>query len=258
MTLARHGALIALALFVAMLLLLEAGRRWGAHRRTRLPEGVSSGLGAVEGAVFALLGLLIAFTFSGAASRFDARRALVVEEVNSIGTAWLRLDLLPAEARTPLRDLFRRYLDSRLDAYRKLPDVAAAREELQRSVALQGEIWTRAVAACRDATSPAVTSLVLPALNQMIDITTTRTWAAQTHPPGVIFAMLGLLALTGALLGGFAMSEASRRSWLHVIGFSLLVATTFYVIVDLEYPRMGLIRVDAVDQALLELRQSMD
>jgi len=72
------------------------------------PEGARAGAGAVEGSVFGLLGLLIAFTFSGAAFRFDARRQLAVEETNAIGTAYLRLDLLPADKQPALRDSFRR------------------------------------------------------------------------------------------------------------------------------------------------------
>jgi hypothetical protein len=65
-------------LFVGMILLLELGRRLGRRRQGKQEEGARAGLGAVEGAVFALLGLLIAFTFSGAASRFDTRRQLIV------------------------------------------------------------------------------------------------------------------------------------------------------------------------------------
>jgi hypothetical protein len=258
MLLASHAPLVVLILFVGMLLFLEAGRRLGVRRRRRDPESSASGLGVVEGAIFALLGLMIAFTFSAAASRFDARRALVIEEANAVGTAWLRLDVLPAPAQPGLRDLFRRYVDTRIEVYRKLPDVPAARAELRRSNALQGEIWARAVAACREAPSPAVCSLVLPALNEMIDITTTRTWAALTHTPGVIFAMLAVFGLAGALLAGFAMSGANRRSRIHELSFVFLLAATFYVIVDLEYPRVGLIRLNDFDEVLLELRRSMD
>jgi len=71
------------------------------------PEAIKSGSGAIEGAVFGLMGLLIAFTFFGAAARFDTRRAMVIEEANNIGTAWLRLDLLPVSAQPPLREKFR-------------------------------------------------------------------------------------------------------------------------------------------------------
>ena len=145
---------IALALFAGMLALLEWGRRLGTARLVEDAEGARAGLGAVEGAVYGLLGLLVAFTFSGAASRFDDRRQLIVDEGNALGTAYLRMDLLPVEAAAPLKDKFRRYLDARLDAYRKLPDIAAARADLARAGALQAEIWADAVAASRAAPAP--------------------------------------------------------------------------------------------------------
>ena len=93
-----------------MLILLEVGRRIGARRLAEDPMGAAAGVGTVEGAVFALFGLLIAFTFSGAAARFDTRRQLIIEETNAIGTAYLRLDLLPVDAQPGLREKFRRYV----------------------------------------------------------------------------------------------------------------------------------------------------
>lgn len=250
--------LLAMGLFVGMLILLEAGRRIGAQRLARDPEGARAGTGTIEGAVFALLGLLIAFTFSGAATRFDARRDLIVQETNAIGTAWLRLDLLPASAQPAIRENFRRYIDARLIAYQKLPDIQAAMTELAKATALQGEIWTQAVAAGRmDGAPPAAAMLLLPALNEMIDITTTRTTAANLHPPTIIFAMLFGLALTSALLAGYGMAGGRSHNWLHIIGFAAVMAVAVYVIIDIEFPRLGLIRVDAFDQVLVELRASM-
>ena len=252
-------SLLALGLFVGMVLLLELGRRIGVRRIANDPEGAQAGTGAVDGAVFALLGLLIAFTFSGAATRFDERRNLIVQETNDIGTAYLRLDLLPASAQPALRDLFRRYVDSRLEVYRKLPDIEAARAELVRSNKLQGEIWGQAVAAGRMSEAPpAANMLLLPALNQMIDITTTRTMAAQVPPPMVIFVLLFGLALVAALLAGYGMAGCKSRSWIHMIGFAATMALAVNIIIDIEYPRLGLIRVDAFDEALVELRASMN
>ena len=95
-----QATVFTLALFSSMLVLLEIGRRIGLRRMAQDSEGARAGVGAVEGAVFGLLGLLIAFTFSGAASRFDTRRQLIVEETNDIGTAYLRLDLLPVDHTT--------------------------------------------------------------------------------------------------------------------------------------------------------------
>jgi hypothetical protein len=244
-------------LFLGMLGMQEAGRRIGERRLAQNPEG-PRGVGPVEGALFGLLGLLVAFTFSGAASRFDARRLLITEEANAIGTAWLRIDILPAGAQPQLRDLYRRYLDSRLETYRKLPDLAAAEAELARSIALQGEIWKASIAALREPGPQPGSLTVVPALNQMFDVVTKRMNAARMHPPVIIYLMLAVLALIAALLAGFGMAGGKARSWLHVIGFAAVVSITVYVILDMEFPRYGFVRVDAADRTLIELRKSMD
>ena len=246
-----------LSLLLGMLLLLEVGRRIGRRRRAKDAAG-AGGLGAVEGAVFGLLALLMAFTFSGAAARFDTRRQLIVEETNVIGTAYLRLDLLPADAQPTQRERFRQYLEARLETYRKIPDVAAVTAALARSAQLQTEIWRQAVAGSRmqDA-HPDAARLLLPALNAMIDITTTRNMATQTHPPLIIFAMLFGLALASALLAGHSMAGDTAHSWLHTVGFTVIIAATVYVILNLEFPRLGVIRVEDFDQALMDLLESM-
>jgi hypothetical protein len=259
MTHAVYVFLLTFGLFLGMLLFLEIGRRIAVRRMKEDSGAAGEGVGAVDGAVFALLGLLIAFTFSGASSRFDTRRQLIVEETNHIGTAYLRLDLLPAELQAALRQSFRRYLDARIEIYRKLPDLAAAKEQLAKANELQQQIWRQAVLASRaEDAPPAASILLLPALNAMIDITTTRTMATLMHPPAVVFVMLFVLALAASLLAGYGMTSSRARSWFHMIGFALVVALAVYVILDLEYPRLGLIRVEAFDQALIDLRQSMN
>jgi hypothetical protein len=164
--------------------------------------------------------------------------------------------LLPASAQPELRDLFRRYLDSRLAVFQKIPDLAAVREELAKNGELQTQIWTRAMAACQSAPA-VVVAQVVPALNAMFDVAASRNASAQLHPPGIIFVMLGVLALICSLLAGHAMAGGKSRSWIHMIGFSFVLATTVYVILDLEFPRLGIIRIDTFDQVLLELRQSV-
>jgi hypothetical protein len=255
MSFEANAVLLAGGLFLAMLAMQEIGRRLGVRARRLGGEAAVAGTGVVEGAVFALLGLLIAFTFSGAASRFDDRRKLIVEEANAIGTAYLRLDLLPSAAQADLRESFRRYLDTRLAVYRALPDLAKAEAELARAAGMQQEIWTKSLTAAAGV-QPA-TMLLLPALNDMFDITTTRTWATKMHPPTVIFALLCGLAVLSALLAGYAASGTQARNWVHTTVFALTLAGAVYVILDIEFPRVGLIRVDAFDQVLVDLRQSM-
>ncbi|WP_433964397.1 hypothetical protein [Tunturiibacter gelidiferens] len=247
----------AIALFLGMLLFLEIGRQLRRHR-TVLAGDEHSGSGAVEGAVFALFGLMVAFSFSGAAARFDARRALIVDEANDIGTAYLRVEMLAPSDQPAMRGLFRNYLDSRLEVYRKLPDIAAVERELTRSAEIQSDIWKKAVAETRSqGAHPDSGKLLLPAINTMIDITTTRTVAARTHPPIILFYLLLVLGLAQSLLAGFSMAGANRRSWLHLLAFAMITVVVVYVIVDLEFPRFGLIRIDKYDQVLVDLRNSM-
>jgi len=94
-------------------------------------------------------------------------------------------------------------------------------------------------------------------LNQMIDITTTRTMATQMHPPVVIFVLLFGLALASALLAGYGMAGGKSRNWIHMLGFAAVMAVATNVTLDIEYPRLGLIRVDAFDQVLVDVRDSM-
>jgi hypothetical protein len=255
-------ALIALllgaCLFFGMLLFSEVGRRIGIANLARDPEGLAKGTGAAEAAVFGLMGLIMAFTFSGAASRFEDRRHLITAEVNAIGTAYLRIDLLPADSQPEMRGLFRRYADVRSVAYRNMEDQNATKAKLAEAEVLQKDIWTKALAACRQREAPAQAAmLLLPALNEMIDITTTRAIATQNHPPLVVFLLLGALSLVGALLVGYDTSPNKDRSWLHMVVFAAIISLAVFVIVDLEFPRLGLIRIDAADQVLIELRRSM-
>jgi hypothetical protein len=252
------GAIFATGLAVGIIVLLAIGRRIGARRIAEEGETASTGLGAIEGAIFGLLGLILAFTFSGALTRFDAQRQLVVEEANDIGTAWLRIDLLRPETQIPMRDLFRQYLDSRIEVYRKAPDIISVRAELARSVKLQTEIWSLAVSGSREPKVDATPLLLLPALNAMIDITTTRAETARLHPPLIIYLMLGMLTLACSLFAGYDMAVRRRLNLLHSTAFAVVLAVTVYVIIDLEYPRVGLIRMTDSDQVLVELRQSMN
>jgi len=253
------AVITATALFLGMLLLFDIGRSIGIARLARDPAGVANGAGPIEAAVFGLLGLLLAFTFSGAASRFEERRHLITEEANAIGTAYLRIDLLPADVQPQLRDLFRRYLDTRLQASRDADDASAARAVIATSTQLQRQIWEKSVAASRQPELPnSVATLVIPALNQMIDITTTRAVARQNHPPTVIYLLLAGLSLLSALLAGYVMSDTKVRSWFYMLIISGTISLTFYVIMDLEFPRLGLIRIDAADQTLVDLKSSMN
>jgi hypothetical protein len=255
---AQIAATACVLLFFGMLLLTFAGYRLGRRQLERTDESWPTGVGPVEGAVFALLGLLTAFTFSGAYARLDARRQLIVQETNAIGTAYLLLDLLPGAAQPPLRERFLEYVDSRAAFFPKLNAADAGRMELNRAATLQSEIWAQVVTASTGEELQSARMLLFPALNEMIGITTTREVAANTHPPLLIFGLLFGLALACAVLTGHAMAKSTNLSLMHVVGFATVIAVTFYVILDMEYPRSGLIRLDTSNQLLLELRHQLE
>lgn len=253
-----HSALVlSLGVFVGMLACLEVGYRLGTRLPGKHPDLGHEGTGAIEAAVFALLGLLLGFSFAGGTSRLDAKHQLVIQEANAIGTAYLRLDLLPTNYQSEMRSLFRQYLDTRLSVYQTLPDIQAAEREMGVAEQLQKRIWSRAVNAGRDDPSQNVARLLLPSLNEMIDITTARTIALQTHLPALIFFLLIAVALLSSLVAGYAMAKRRSRSWLHMLIYAGVISITIYAVLDLDYPRFGLVRVNAADQALVQLRDSI-
>ena len=233
-------------LLPAMIVLQQLGH--GLRRRRQTAPQSS----AIEGAVFALFGLLLAFTFSGAVARYDAHRELVIEERNDIETAYLRLDLLPPQNQPPVRQLFRDYVDSRLHLYgHAAGEVSPGTEQLQR------EIWQTCVASVASTgANPDAAKLLLPALNAMFDITATRQNAFNMHPPAVIFLLLYVLSGGAAFLAGYGMT-ATTRSWLYTISFAFTVTLTIYATLEIEYPSKGLIRLTNTDEVLLQLHDSM-
>lgn len=237
----------AFLLLPAMIVLQQVGHTLRLRRKTA-PQST-----AVEGAVFALFGLLLAFTFSGAVARYDAHRELVFDERNDMGTAYLRLDLLRPQDQPPLRQLFREYLDSRLDLY----SPSTRGRVSQTSDRLQQEIWEKSVAAAATpGANPDATKLLLPAENAMIDITSTRESAFNLHPPEIIFLLLFILSGGSAFLAGYGMTE-SKRSWLYTVAFAFAVTFTVYATLEIEYPSKGLIRLANTDETFLQLRNSM-
>ena len=252
--------LAALVLFVGLfsgiLISLEVGYRIGRRGSRRIPERGFEGVGAMEAAIFSLLGLLLAFSFSGATSRFDARRQLIVQEANAIATAYQRLDLAPTD-QSELRRLFRDYVDTRLQGFQQILDRPRADEQFARAAQIEKEIWTRALAAGREDPTQNVSRLLLPALNQMSDVANQRAIALETYMPEAVFWLLVGVVLMSGILAGHGMARRPRRSWLHMLLFSAIISLTITVMFDFNYPRYGLIRIDTADRLLLQLRDSM-
>jgi hypothetical protein len=152
-------------LFAGLLACLEIGYRIGRNRARKNPELGLEGIGAMEAAIFSLVGLLLAFSFSGASTRFETRRQLIVQEANAIGTAYQRIDLVPTADQPELRRLFREYLYARLRGFEQILDRAVANEEFGRGAGTAQQIWSRAMVASRSDPTQNSSRLLLPALN---------------------------------------------------------------------------------------------
>lgn len=245
--------IIPIAVFVSIVGALLLGR----HFAMVHPIQAGGGTTTVEGALFALFGLLVAFSFSGAETRLDRRREMIVDEANAMGTAYLRLDLLPAADQPQIKQDFRDYVDARIRYYVKMLDLDEARVEAQRATALEAKIWNQAIAGASRAPDSRAAMLLVPSLNETFDITTARDAATRMHVPIAIFIMLGVLSLACAFLAGIGMTRAGRMGHLYVFAFAGAMALASYVILNLEFPRLGFVRFESLDALLVETRAAM-
>lgn len=241
----------AVCLFVIMLVGFEYGHRVGKDWAEK--EDKTRGVNAVEGAVFALFGLVLAFSFSSASDRLERRRELVVHEADAIEVAYMRLDLLQPDHAAQLRGAFRDYLAARTNIYKDYRDDARFTADLQECDRQKERIWSELMKGPR---TYEATLLVVPAVNEMFDRGTERTVALQTHLPWLITAFLVGLAVISAVLAGRAL-YGPRGGWFHRMLFSAVIALTVYVVIDLDHPRSGFIRVGAAEQAFKDLREEM-
>jgi hypothetical protein len=250
-------AVAALVIYAAiaggMLAFLEWGRRTGRRHLDLTQQAARVGVGAAEASLFALFGLLLAFTFSGAADRFQSRRAIALDEVKAVAATWKRLDHLPEPGRSKLRDLVRRHAAENAKAYSETRNLRKFKVDMDRIARLEDELWAETLSAL--AGSPGVTMPVTGTLMTMFEKRMARAEAVERHPPLLIYGMLITLGWICAFLTGFGMSEAKARSWTHIAAYAGIISLTLYIIIDLEFPKMGMIRAD--DKALEALLQTL-
>ncbi len=230
----------------------EAGFLLGRKAESRSAENAKSQLGAVEGGILALLGLLLGFTMSMAVTRFEVRKQLVLDEANAIQTSYLRTRLIPAPDSTEIANLLREYVAVRLhyaDVVDDFDQLQTTREQAER---LQNEFWTRAVAYGQKDPNPVKAGLLLQSLNQTIDLESARWMAFQNHVPPTVIYVNFVVALLATILVGYAFGRQGQRQVFSTTMLVLAITVVLAVIVDLDQPRQGFIK--GSQQPLVDLQ----
>jgi len=238
---------------VVVLVSIEAGYRLGQHRRRHSEEEKEGPVGAIVAATLGLLGFILAFTFGLAASRFDARRQIVVDEANAAGTTYLRAGLLPDGRGVKIRELLRDYVDARLEVV----ETGNIDKLLERSGELHRELWKEAEAVGQEHPDSIVVGLYIQSLNETIDIHAKRILVAvRSRLPGILWGVLYLV--TTLTMGGVGYYEglSNSKRTLALVVLVLTFAAITSLVADLDRPQEGLLKVS--QQAMIELRNTMN
>jgi hypothetical protein len=236
---------------------LELGLRLGERRRQRAEHEQPGPVGTAVAALLGLLAFLMAFTFGLAASRFDTRRTLLLDEANAIGTCYLRAGLLPEPQRGEVQRLLREYVDVRLAVPQAAGRPEALRELVTRSEALQDALWSQVEALTRAGHGSPIDALFISALNEVIDLHAKRVVIGmQYRIPPIIWGVLAAISVVVMVGMGFQFGLAGRRSVSANLALALAFSAVILLIRDLDQPAEGWLRVS--QRPLLELKQKLD
>jgi hypothetical protein len=243
--------LVAITIFILTVASFVFGYRIRTNIIKKDPDHSKLDLGQISGTLLALLGLLLAFTFSMSNSRYDTRRQLVIEEANAIGTVILRTDIYPDSIRKLLRAGLQEYVEDRIEFYQAGMDIEKVVDYYVKADEVSKKIWSIAASYAKTDDITTRTSMLIPALNEMIDITTTRRAAGESTIPDSIMYFLFSLCLGSAFLLGYGHQK--KIDWIVVIGFATMLSLTVFNIIDLDRPRSGLINMDKPTEKMIEL-----
>lgn len=222
------------------------------NRRFPLDDDMRQDFSILQAAALTLLGLIIAFSFSLAAERYDQRKNLEEAEANAIGTEYVRAALLPAADAAKLRSLLRTYLDQRIQYYGAFYD-SETRDIGKRTAKLQEELWASVVGPATATPTPIV-ALVVSGMNDVLNAQGYTQAAWWNRIPGSAWGLMGVIGLFCHVLVGYgSRSRATERRLLFI--FPAFIGIAFAFVADIDAPRHGIIRVSP--QNLMSLASSL-
>jgi len=245
--------ILSVLIFFLVLLFNWFGFKFKKWHLEKYPGRVPEDLGAVEGSMLGVMALLLGFTFSIAISKFETRRQITVEEANDIGTAILRCDMYPDSVRNPLRADFKEYIETRIAYYAAGNDEEKIKQELVKAGEISDKIWKRVALHSQKPNTLAVTAQMIPAVNSMIDIVTTRDAGRISRVPRlVLWVLLALVLISSFVLG--SDYNGKKRNKILIFCYALAMTITLDLITELDRPREGLINLNGVEQKMIDLR----
>jgi hypothetical protein len=241
-------------LCVTGLVAVEVGYRFGRWRHRQQSDEKETPVGAMVASILGLLGIMLAFTFSLAASRFDARRQVILEEANAIGTTYLRTRLLPEPEKTQSARLLREYVDVRISGVES-KNIAST---ITRSEEMQALLWAQAVSASENTKSNTVlTGIYVQSLNETIDLHSKRVMVGtRSRIPGTIWFVLYSLSLLGMMAVGYQAGLSETRRSPAMVALVIGFAGVLFLIADLDRGWEGFLAVS--QQALIDVQKNMD
>jgi hypothetical protein len=240
-------------LFVVLPGSCQLGYWVGRRVSRRSDESTKSHAIAWQASLLALAALLIGFTFSMAQARYDARKQIVLDEANAIGTTYLRTRLLDDARGEALRALLRRYVDARRAFGEAGADWGRIDESLRQSSTLGDQIWARVSAAGRADHTPTA-ALLVQSTNEMLDAGEAREAALESPLPPTVFVVLVLVTAVAMAAVGYECGLEARMHALGMLVAPLMLAIVIGLVFDLAHPRIGIVRVH--DPSLTRLKQS--
>jgi hypothetical protein len=248
------STLLVLAL-AGFFICLEIGFRLGQRRLGKTDDREKSHTSALQGATLGLLALLLGFTFAMAVSRYDNRKAVVLEQANAIGTAELRGRLLPAAQAEPAAKLFREYVDCWLAFRAAETDIARIKAAEARASEIENALWNLAREATTTDPHSIPAGLFVSAMNDVIDMHEKRHRSIEDRVPEVVFYLLYLVSAFA--LGQIAYSSglSGHRHPVANVLFACCIALVLVIIMDIDRPRRGLIQVS--QESMLRLQESL-
>lgn len=245
---------ISIAIIILVLILIFCF--WGYNRKLYQLKSTTEDkldIGMFSASMLGLLALLLSFTFNMAYSRYDSRRAVIVQEANEIGTAILRTHLYPDSIARPMRAEFKKYIDARIAYFNAGTNMTQAKKTINEATKHSDSIWKIIIQQAENPSNLIRSNQMIPAMNAVIDIVTTREKLTRAYIPDPILIVLMLLVVICSFMIGFSVKNKQSMVAIAMV-FAFVISTTMFLIVDLVQSSKGLITQDAAQESIIELK----